>query len=138
MKVKKRVLLLFAGIVWLIAGFNVLRIGIICYKEYKTFLNFFISFLVFLIFQIFIFSRLVKKHTRRIHSYENEKQFFLNFFDLKSFIIMVIMISGGIIIRSFNLAPEIFIATFYTGLGASLMLAGILFTFEFIRFNIYI
>ena len=32
-KVKKRTLLLIAGIVWLIAGFNVARLGILSYLE---------------------------------------------------------------------------------------------------------
>lgn len=32
-KVKKRTLLLIAGIVWLVAGFNVARLGILSYLE---------------------------------------------------------------------------------------------------------
>lgn len=37
------------------------------------------------------------------------------------------MMSGGIGLRLSGLAPERFIAVFYTGLGASLLLAGVLF-----------
>ena len=40
---------------------------------------------------------------------------------------MAVMMSGGIGLRVSGLAPERFIAVFYTGLGASLLLAGILF-----------
>ena len=57
----------------------------------------------------------------------DEKQFFWNFFDLKSFAIMAFMMTGGIWLRSSGLAPQRFIAVFYSGLGASLLLAGILF-----------
>ena len=78
-------------------------------------------------FQIFIFGRLVKKHTARINAYLEERQFFLKFFDIKSFIIMAVMITGGIALRASGLAPERFVAVFYTGLGASLLLAGLLF-----------
>ncbi|EJW90377.1 hypothetical protein EVA_21515, partial [gut metagenome] len=38
-----------------------------------------------------------------------------------------VMMTGGIVLRVGNLVPEVFIAVFYTGLGASLLLAGLLF-----------
>ena len=78
MKVKKHNLLLIASIVWLIAGFNILKIGIETYVGYTKLLNFFLSIIVFIIFWFAIFYKLTKKHTHRIHSYEIEKQFFLN------------------------------------------------------------
>lgn len=80
-----------------------------------------------------VFGKLVDKHTLRITSYEEEKHFFLKFFDVKSFIIMAVMMSGGIFLRSSNIVPEVFIAVFYTGLGASLFLAGILFGVNFLK-----
>ena len=133
MKVKKNTLLLLAAIVWIIAGINVLRIGILSYPPYLSIINVLLSIAVFTVFQCFIFGRLVKKHTKRITGYTEERQFFLKFFDIKSFIIMAVMISGGISIRAFHLLPEQFIAVFYTGLGASLSLAGILFGYNFVK-----
>ena len=44
---------------------------------------------------------------------------------------MAFMMTGGIALRSSGIAPERFIAVFYTGLGASLLLAGILFGVNF-------
>lgn len=132
MKVNKRTLLVIACFVWSIAGFNVLRIGVLAYAKYLSILNLLLSFGIFAVFQIFVFGKLVKKHTQRILAYQ-QKQFFLKFFDVKSFIIMAVMMSGGIFIRVFNLAPERFIAVFYTGLGASLLLAGILFGVHFVK-----
>ncbi len=64
-----------------------------------------------------MFGKLVVKHTDRISSYEDDRHFFLKFFDVPSFIIMAVMMTGGISIRAFGLAPEVFIAVFYTGLG---------------------
>lgn len=127
MKVKKNTLLLIACLVWTAAGFNILRIGIMAYTSYLSALNIILSAVVFGIFQYFIFGRLVRKHTKRITDYEEEKHFFLKFFDLKSFIIMAFMMTGGIYLRASGLGPERFIAVFYSGLGASLLLAGILF-----------
>lgn len=127
MKVKRNTLLLLACLVWSVAGFNILRIGLMAYSDYRTVLNYLLSVLVFAVFQKFIFGKLVKKHTARISAFGDERQFFLKFFDRKAFIIMAVMITGGIVLRTGELVPERFIAVFYTGLGASLLLAGLLF-----------
>ena len=131
MKVKRNTLLLLACLVWGAAGFNILRIGLIAYPSYRSVLNVLLSVLVFVVFQKFIFGKLVKKHTARIRSYIEERHFFLKFFDGKSFAVMAVMMAGGIGLRGSGLAPERFIAVFYTGLGAALLLAGGLFGCNF-------
>lgn len=135
MKVNKKTLLLIACIIWGTAGFNVLRIGILAYSNYVSIINLSFSIIVFSIFQYFVFRKLVKKHTRRIVSYTETKQFFLHFFDTKSFLIMAFMITGGIWLRSSGIAPEHFIAVFYSGLGASLFLSGILFGKNYLQYE---
>lgn len=133
MKVNRNTLLLLACLVWSVAGFNILRIGVIAYPPYLSVLNFLLSAVVFGVFQKFIFGKLVKKHTTRIHAYSEERQFFLKFFDGKAFAIMAVMMTGGIGLRVSGLAPDRFIAVFYTGLGASLLVAGLLFGRNFGR-----
>ena len=130
MKVRRNTLLLIAALVWSAAGFNILRIGLLACPPYRTIVNYLLSAVVFTVFQIFIFGRLVNKHTARISAYEEELHFFLKFFDVKSFI-MAVMMTGGIWLRSSGVAPDRFIAFFYTGLGASLLLAGLLFDCNF-------
>lgn len=134
MKVKKNTLLLLACLVWTGAGFQVLRTGLHEYTPYLSFLNLILSLAVFSIFQAFVFGPLVKKHTKRIHEYNEPFQFFFKFFDRKSFLIMAFMMTGGILLRRFSLVPASFIAVFYSGLGASLMLAGILFGRNYLKF----
>lgn len=131
--VKKKTLLFIAGIVWMFAGFNVLKIGIEAYMDNFSILNVFLSIAVMLIFWFMVFGKLVDKHNTRIRAYKEEKKYFWNFFDVKSFLIMAFMISFGIIIRSFHLLPERFIAVFYTGLGAALFMAGVLFGRNYIQ-----
>lgn len=133
MNVQRNTLLLIACLVWSVAGINILRIGLMAYPAYLSVVNVALSFAVFGVFQAFVFGRLVRKHTDRIGSYLEERQFFLRFFDVKSFVIMAVMMTGGIALRSSGLAPERFIAVFYTGLGASLLLAGLLFGRNFGR-----
>lgn len=133
MKVSNKKLLLIASIVWLIAGYNVLSIGIKAYSSYISIINIILSIIIFVLFQKMVFGPLVNKHTTRIKSYIENMPFYY-FFDKKSFIIMAIMMSGGILIRVLELAPEIFISIFYTGLGSSLFLAGILFMKNYIKY----
>ena len=133
MKVKRNTLLLIACFVWCAAGFIILRIGVLAYPDYLGIMNFALSLVVFVVFQLFIFGKLVKKHSTRITGYEEERHFFLKFFDVKSFAIMAFMMTGGVALRSSGVAPERFIAVFYTGLGASLLLAGIFFGVNFIK-----
>lgn len=127
MKVKKCTLLLLAALIWGVAGFNILRIGMVSYVGYTGVFNFILSAVVFLLFQTFVFGPLVRRHTIRILGYPEEKQFFLKFFDYKSFLIMAFMMTFGIGLRASGLAPVRFIAVFYTGLGAALFVAGLLF-----------
>lgn len=60
MKVKKKTLLLIACAVWSVAGFNILRIGLLSYSPYISVINILLSMAVFAVFQYFIFGRLVK------------------------------------------------------------------------------
>lgn len=133
MNVKRETLLAIACLVWCAAGFNILRIGIEAYPLHLTVLNLALSCAVFAVFQKFVFGRLVGKHTARIGGYGDERQFFLKFFDIPAFVIMAVMMTGGIALRASGLVPETFIAVFYSGLGASLLLAGLLFGRNYLR-----
>lgn len=126
-------MLFIAGALWLIAGFNVLKIGIPAYENYVNVLNIGLSAIVFYIFWFKIFGKLVNKHTNRILYEEDEIVEFYKFFDKKSYIVMIFMMSFGIIVRKFNLAPDVFIAVFYSGLGSALFLAGIAFVYQYMR-----
>ena len=127
-QVKKQNLLIIAALVWVAAGVNILHIGLEAYAEgYVTTLNEVLSVAVGLVFWFGTFYKLTKKHTQRITNYEEQHQYFWHFFDLKSFIIMAIMMTGGIALRVSGIVPSVFIAIFYTGLGSALAFAGILF-----------
>ena len=132
-KVKTHILLLLACLVWLAAGGNIRRLGVLSYPPFVNVWNVLLSILVFTIFGRFIFGPLVKKHRTRIAGYDEQKQYFFRFFDGKSFLIMAFMMGGGIWLRASGLAPDVFIAVFYSGLGAALMLAGVLFGVHFVK-----
>lgn len=133
LSVQKQTLILIAGIVWAIAGFNIVRIGLVAYQGNFTWWRALLSVAVYAVFQIFIFGKMVGKHTNRILQYEEERQNFFRFFDTKSYLIMVFMMTLGIGLRVSGVVPNGFIAYFYTGLGASLLTAGVLFIVRYVR-----
>lgn len=134
--VKKRTLLAVAGCVWLIAGFNVARLDVLSYGKLPkiTAVHLLLSLLVFCAFGMMFF-KMSMKHTRRIQGYREEFRPVWHFFDLKDYLIMAVMMGGGIWLRSSGLAPDVFIAVFYTGLGCALALAGVLFWIVFARYR---
>ena len=124
--VKKRTLLLIAGIVWFIAGFNVARLGFLSYFMIKPQWYFYIfSIIVFSLFAKMFF-KMSMNHTKRIVLYEDYRPFW-HFFDLKAYIIMTCMMSMGIGFRIMGIFPDNFVAYFYSGLGCALTLAGVMF-----------
>ncbi|WP_077154725.1 hypothetical protein [Bacteroides bouchesdurhonensis] len=127
--VNRQFLLITAGIVWIIAGTNILRIGIVTWMNSTQDWMFKIgeATVVFLLFFVFIFRKLYYKHTRRIEEKKEDKNCPFSFLDVKSWIMMVFMIALGITIRSLHLLPDSFISVFYTGLSIALILTGILF-----------
>lgn len=127
--VNRQVLLITAGIVWIIAGANILRIGIMTWMKTDMDGMFKIGevTVVFLLFFLFVFKKLYYKHTQRIEQKKEDKNCPFSFFDVKGWIIMTFMISLGITVRTLHLLPDSFISVFYTGLSIALILTGMLF-----------
>ena len=137
--VKKETLVLIAAFVWMAAGANILRLGIQAAVSVRWEWWMILSCLgVFALF-FTMFFLIVRKHLRRIYGYDGaRKHCVLKFFDIKAYLLMGIMMTGGILLRTFGIIPDRCTAMFYTGLGAGLAIAGILFLADFIRNRIRI
>ena len=133
MKVRKKQLLLAAGIIWGFAGINILRIGILAYRQNWSVRNALISLAVFAVFRAMVFGKLVKKHTARIMNYTEEKQVGEIPKRGNASLTMAFMMSFGISIRMSGIWPDSWIAVFYTGLGTALFLAGTGFISRYIK-----
>ena len=132
--VKKRTLLLIAGIVWMMAGFNVARLGVLSYAVIeKRWYLYVLSAVVFVLFGRMFF-KMSKKHTKRIIGYEEYRPFW-HFFDVKAYLMMACMMSGGIGFRAAGIFPDIFVVFFYSGLGCALALAGVLFAKNYLCYD---
>lgn len=131
LRVAPRTLLALAALVWLAAGINIARIGLSAYaNEALGLVGPALSVVVGFVFWFMVFNRLTIRHTARIRTY-TDRMLFVHFFDRKSFVIMAVMMTAGVTIRSLSLAPNAFIAVFYTGLGCALTLAGAKFAMHF-------
>lgn len=126
--VNRQALLFTAGAVWMVAGANILRIGIITWIGDARDWQFKVieATVVFLLFFLFVFKKLYDKHTRRIEQ-KSDKSCPFAFFDPRGWVVMALMIALGITVRTLHLLPDAFISVFYTGLSLALIFTGALF-----------
>ena len=91
--------MIFAGVFWIIAGYNVFNISrkiqLNLTPEYNI-----LSFMVFTVFYRIIFKKINKKNIERIKSLDDEVSI-LKTFNLKSYIIICFMITMGICLRKY-------------------------------------
>lgn len=120
--IPKNWLMLLAGLVWCVAGAMVDKIGLPLLWQLGAAqrLLYLLAAMVFLVFYFLIFSRLVVKHTDRIRKRPEQRLPFWNFFDASSYVVMAIMMGGGMWLRMSHLIPNWMIAFFYSGLGTAL------------------
>ena len=121
--------MLIAGVVWCLAGAMVIAVGLplLVQDGPGQPILFALAVVIFLVFYVFIFSRLVTKHSGRIRRESRQRLPFWSFFDKSSYLIMVIMMGGGMALRLSHMVPEWMIAFFYSGLGIALFACGVRF-----------
>lgn len=71
-----------------------------------------------------MFVKMLFKNVRRIGRIYPAQRRVWHLMPLRSYLVMTVMITLGIILRSCQAVPRTFIASFYVGLGGALMLAG--------------
>lgn len=118
MKIKKEKLLILAGLFWLIGGINVLKIGYSTdiQMNYKLYILFVVTFTFFF---FFVFERMNRKNIDRINKLEEKVEIY-KMFSLKSYVIIIFMMTMGIVLRKYNLVSLEFVRYFYSALGYAL------------------
>jgi hypothetical protein len=131
----KNQLVLVAGIVWCLAGGMVALVGlpleIRIAPEQLVLVP--LALAIFLAFYVLVFSRLVRKHTSRIRARSEDRLPVWQLFTASSWVVMAVMMGGGMALRLSHLIPDWMIAFFYSGLGVALFLSGIRFLSVFAR-----
>ena len=138
--IPKNRLMLIAGMVWCVAGAMVSGIGLpLLWKlGFIQLVLYPLAGVVFLIFYFLVFSGLVVKHTERIRARSEQRLPFWNFFDTSSYVVMAIMMAGGMWLRLARVIPNWMIAFFYSGLGVALFSCGVRFLGVFSRQDVLV
>lgn len=135
--VSKRILFLFAAIIWGIAADRVLTLGIgdVVSNTSNKYIYFLIGALGAAIFFTKVFFKIYKKNVKRIINSELEKHCAFSFFDVKGFLTMAFMITFGISLRGLAFIPKLYLGTFYLVIGLSLLASAIIFFLAFLRYE---
>ncbi|MFH0865355.1 MAG: hypothetical protein V1904_04125 [Bacteroidota bacterium] len=123
--VTKRTLLFIAGCFWLIGGGMLMTKALIALINIDHMLSFeLISGVVFgICFYVFLFTEISKKHITRISLIKADFPCFFSFFNFRSYILMAIMITTGIILRKTNIIEAEYLYTSYLAMSVPLILS---------------
>jgi len=132
--VSKNVLLFLAGFMWICVGIMLLFLAISWLATAsKTTLGLFlvIGFVVALLVHHFGFLNIVDHNLERI-MIMNEKQCLFSFISWKSYLIIIIMVTLGVLLRHSEI-PKHYLAILYTGIGLALILSSVRYMRVFFR-----
>lgn len=135
--VKRRTLLILAGVIWVVAGANILRIGLMDWGESSQNPIVMVGEAIAIgsLFFWFVFKRLFTKNTRRMKDKREYENCPFSFFDTKGWVMMGFMITLGVLARSYGWLPVGFIAVFYVGLSSALIITGVMFIRYFFKYK---
>lgn len=125
--VAKRHLLLANAIVWGAPGIKVLVTGIQSYIAIwpsKIIICLALGTVATIAVFNWMFSFFVKKYTKRILEFPEEKKSLLAFLPVKGWIMVIFFMCLGISLKFIPGVPTEFFASFYPGLGTALIVAG--------------
>lgn len=129
MTVTKRHLLLEAATIWTFAGGMLLYRGSVMLALSASFswMKIIICFICGLLFFRFVFSKISRKHVNRIMNLPGVRHRFYEFFNLRSYLMMLGMISMGIFLRKTSIVPLSSLSLAYITMGIPLLLSSIRF-----------
>ncbi len=132
--VSKKVLLFLAGFMWICVGTMLLVLAgsWLTTASNTTFLLFLgIGFVLALLVHHFGFLTIVDHNLERILVMD-EKQCLFSFISWKSYLIIIIMVAMGVLLRHSEI-PKHYLAILYTGIGLALILSSVRYMRVFFR-----
>lgn len=131
-RVTKRYLLLIAAFAWTMAGTMLLARGFLLSGKIRHthWMMILISILGGGLFYFVLFSKISASHVRRILGLQNDRPSIFSFFNLRSYLLMTIMISSGIILRKTGILYSGTLSLVYITMGVPLLLSSIRFFYQ--------
>jgi hypothetical protein len=133
--VPQTTLFLIAGIAWTTAGGILLGRGLAGLIPIGTWLwaRLLIGLVLGILFYIFLFYRISARNIKHIHLIKISNPCAFSFFNIRSWIMMTLMISMGITLRKLNVINPGYMFTFYVVMGIPLLVSAFNFYAEWIK-----
>lgn len=128
MKVAKHYLYIFSALLWTVPSFMLYRKGLahIVHEQYAWF-KIAIGIASGVLFFVLSFRKISAQYIQRIQNMAGNKQAFYRFMPLRTYIIMLFMISLGFSIRYFGVVPITYYSVFLLSMGTPLLISAIRF-----------
>jgi hypothetical protein len=130
--VSKRILLFEAAVVWTFAGVMLLFRGSSMLESSSGFswLKVIACIGGGLIFFLLVFSRISRKHVNRITNLKGDRHWFYEFFNPRSYLMMLGMISLGVFLRKTSIVPLASLSLAYITMGIPLLFSSFRFYYS--------
>lgn len=135
--IPRRYLLFIAAIVWTFAGGMLLYRGVSLLYTVKDFvwLRILICTIAGGLFYFLLFYKISLKHSIRILNLKYDYPCMFSFFSLKSYIMMAIMITSGILLRKSGILSPGYMSELYITMGIPLFLSSLRFYYYGINYR---
>ena len=123
--VSRHTLLLIAGLVWTIAGGILLGRGLYYLVANSAYLWARLAggLLFGLVFYVILFAKISRKHILRISVLKIPYPCAFSFFNTRSYIMMTVMITGGLLLRKLDVMNKEWLYNFYVTMGIPLLIS---------------
>ncbi len=123
--VSKHNLLFIAGLAWTTAGGILAGRGLSYLIQHGQHLGWRLcgGLLFGVIFYVLLFAKISRKHIKRIHGLNIPYPCAFSFFNFRGYLMMTIMISGGILLRRFDMINKEWLYNFYVTMAVPLLIS---------------
>jgi hypothetical protein len=123
--VSRHTLLFIAGLAWTTAGAILMWRGLDYELKYShhIWLNILAGILIGIPFYFILFAKISNKHILRIRGLKIPYPCAFAFFNLRSYLMMMGMITAGILLRNWSMINREYLFTFYIGMALPLLIS---------------
>lgn len=130
--ISKKALLVFSGIIWLLAGGLFIKEGVLFIIDNSRHILFHISIgsVCGILLYVIFFNRIFRKYTCRICNFESFKFSFFCFENMKQFLLLGVIIATLFYLSKTNILNNFRLSIAYIGIGLPLLLSSFIFFFS--------
>jgi hypothetical protein len=135
--IPKKWLLLISGILWLVASWFLFKKGTYYLFDYSHHIlfNIVIGFICGILFFFIVFHRIANKYIQRIVKLDSEKPCLFSFTGIKGYIMIVVMISAGLLLRKIQIIDTMSLHVFFICMGTALFFASLKFFYSLLTYR---